>query len=148
LPSASTGQAPEEPPAAQESEQAAPQAERRSKSQPRSRRHDHNVPVAKAAAPDALSDDQFDPQTGKISWPKTLQGQAFAPARSEWEKLAVEARLASADAVRCRNDKIRDLTEDIRRLLKEQVKKIPSREYIPAKKFIIALADELRSQSE
>ena len=94
-----------------------------------------------------LSPEEFDRQTGKITWPKPLQGDATDDARRGLEELAATGRPISFDAVQDRNCEIRNLVEAIRQELKEQIREMRPPEYLSARKFLDGLAAELRSES-
>ena len=93
-----------------------------------------------------LSPEQFDRQTGKITWPNPLQGNATGDARHGLEELAAASRPIAYDAVQDRNREIRNLVEDIRQELKDQIREIRPAEYLAARKFLDGLAAELQSE--
>ena len=95
------------------------------------------------SAPARLSPEQFDRQTGKISWPEALQGDTMETARRGLERLAA-GQPASGDAAKNRSHEVRELTEQIKEQLKGQIREIPPADYVAARKFLNGLADELR----
>jgi hypothetical protein len=104
---------------------------------------DNSHPAAPHLA--GLSPDQFDRQTGRISWPEVLQGEAFNASRRTLEQLAAD-RSADRDAAKSGNSEMCKLIEEIKNQLREQITEMPCTEYIAARKFLDALANELRSE--
>ncbi len=86
-----------------------------------------------------LPPNQIDRQTGKICWPRTLQGRAFDAARRGLEGLAAAGHQASRDPVKNGSREIRERIEEIKDQLREQINEMPPMEYIAAQKFLDGL---------
>ena len=99
-----------------------------------------------AKRPLQLSSEQFDRQTGKISWPQALQGDGLDAARRGLEQLASPGTPISGEAARNRIREIRKLTEEGKAQLKEKIRQVPPVDYIAAHKFLDALASELQAE--
>jgi hypothetical protein len=93
---------------------------------------------SRAPAPDAL-----DPVTGRISWPDVLLGGEFEKPRQEIDQLFELRAVTSRGAGNAQ--RIRELTQEMSRILRSQVTKIPANDYMAARKFIDKLDFSARS---
>jgi hypothetical protein len=93
---------------------------------------------SRAPAPEAL-----DPVTGRISWPDVLLGGEFETPRKEIDQLfELRARTSQGAGNTLR---LRELTQEMSRILRSQVAKIPANDYMAARKFIDKLDYSARS---
>jgi hypothetical protein len=90
-----------------------------------------------------LSAEQFDRQTGKISWPKALQGKTCESARRELDQLAAIRPDFDDSAEREKTD-IAERIAEIKSHLRKQINEMPPSEYVAARRFLDGLANELR----
>ncbi len=87
-----------------------------------------------------LGPDDFDPVTGKIQWPEVLQQEAYAKYRTELEGLFEQRTLTGRSAAN--GESIQSAAAAMRNELKQHIAKIPSMDYIAARKFLEGLAYE------
>jgi hypothetical protein len=97
-----------------------------------------NAAPSRAPAPDAL-----DPVTGRISWPDVLLGGEFEKPRQEIDQLFELRAVTSRGAGNAQ--RIHELTQEMSRILRSQVAKIPANDYMAARKFIDKLDFSARS---
>jgi hypothetical protein len=87
--------------------------------------------------PAPLTSDQFNPETGEITWPAALQQARFAEDREQLEELfAMQSRGSGTD------DTARKISVLIRLLeikLKDEIGSIPQDEYTAASNFLASL---------
>jgi hypothetical protein len=84
---------------------------------------------SRAPAPEAL-----DPVTGRISWPDLLLASEFEKPRQEIDQL-FELRARTSQGAG-NTLKLRELTQEMSRILRSQVAKTPANDYMAARKFI------------
>jgi hypothetical protein len=94
--------------------------------------------IAHEDAPKPLSANEVNEITGKINWPQALQLPEFSGGRTQFEKLFVSysqlGALNYAD-----QSKARKIINDMNTLLKSQIRKIPTPDYVACKKFLEGL---------
>jgi len=93
---------------------------------------------SRAPAPESL-----DPVTGRISWPDLLLASEFEKPRQEIDQLfELRARTSQGAGNTLR---IRELTQEMSRILRSQVTKTPANDYMAARKFIDKLDSSTRT---
>jgi hypothetical protein len=98
------------------------------------------TPPLPPIAPEAL-----DSVTGKIGWPETLQTSDFEKPRQELEQLfELRAKTSQASGT---SSKIHTATEEMSKILRTKVQKMPAGEYMAARKFIDELDRTARARS-
>jgi hypothetical protein len=101
----------------------------------------HSAETLRAAAKSdvavPLSADVLNPDTGKIAWPKALLDNKFSAKRTELEKL-FELRARTSGGPNCQT-KIEVATSEMAALLKTNISRISSTDYMKAKKFLDSL---------
>jgi hypothetical protein len=101
--------------------------------------------ATKSAAPAPMSPVAMDAVTGQISWPDTLLASDFEKPRKQLEQLfELRAKTSGAPGVR---QQIHSATEELARILRTKVEKIPANEYMAARKFIDELDHTARAKS-
>ncbi len=99
------------------------------------------VRYAQAGKPKPLSPGELDVVTGTVHWPLALQVEQFAKSRAELEgvfgRRASKGTIGPADYM-----KARQVTQTMLNDLKDQIKQIPSEQYMVAKNFLQSLAYE------
>jgi hypothetical protein len=101
--------------------------------------------ATKSAPPAPMSSVALDAVTGQISWPETLQASDFEKPRKQLEQLfELRAKTSSAQGS---NLKIHSATEELARILRSKIEKIPANEYMAARKFIDELDHTARAKS-
>ena len=99
------------------------------------------VRYAQLGKPKRLSPSELGAVTGAINWPILLRSDEFAASRGELE--SAFARRASQSVIGAENyAKIKQATTQMLADLKKQVRKVPSNQYMIAKRFIESLAYE------
>ncbi len=88
------------------------------------------------AAP--LGADMLHPETGKISWPKALLDNKFSSQRRELDRL-FELRARTSAGLDCQSQ-IEIATHEMADLLKTNIAKIPTSDYMKARKFLDSMA--------
>jgi hypothetical protein len=96
------------------------------------------VRIAAQAAPKPLDNGDVDPVSGQVNWPSVLQDDMFKKDRDVVEQLLSRqvslGRLGIAE-----HEQIGDAIERLAAILKAQINKIPTQEYIKAKNFLKSL---------
>jgi hypothetical protein len=96
---------------------------------------------AQAARPRRLSPTQFDPVSGKITWPLLLTDDRFADEREKLEplfaKLAHDGRLNLADVT-----EVQQLGESMQASMREIIRDVPTSDYMAADRFLKSLMFE------
>ncbi|MGE5192970.1 MAG: hypothetical protein ACM3U2_10740 [Deltaproteobacteria bacterium] len=95
--------------------------------------------LSRAASPVAL-----DPVTGHITWPEILLADEFKKPRKQVDEL-FELRAKTSQAAGS-SLKIHAATEELSRILRSRVAKIPANEYMSARKFIDELDRTVRAR--
>lgn len=89
-----------------------------------------------------LSVSQLDPVTGQITWMPVLMDAAFASYREKMQSIfTLRAQNESGDVT---YTEVRQLADAMDEILKQQINYLKPQDYIDAKKFLDALADEAR----
>jgi len=102
------------------------------------------IRYAQAAAPKRLSSSQLDPITGYLAWPRLLQRPEYAPLRRDLDRLFAD-RANSKGAIGVdAYDQIQQKTEAMSEQLLQSIKKVPTNDYIDARKFLESLQHEAR----
>jgi hypothetical protein len=91
------------------------------------------------APPHTLSPGELNPSTGEIAWPETLLEEDYADLREAIEREYATHAAASGAAGNVR--RIRELTGEMRDVLRANIREMPSYEYIAARKFIDGLSN-------
>lgn len=92
--------------------------------------------------PQRLSSRELDRLDGRINWPTTLQARVYAPERTKLEALFTEsAKTGNRTGMA---QEILTTCNALERKLKKNMNRMPSSEYISAKKFVRSLKDEHR----
>ncbi len=94
--------------------------------------------AGKSNAAEPLSADLLNPETGKIVWPRALLDSKYTAKRTEIEKL-FELRVKTSGGPNSQT-KIQVATGELAALLKTNITKISSTDYVKAKKFLDSLA--------
>jgi hypothetical protein len=104
------------------------------------------VRYAQMGKPKPLGPNQLDAVSGKIYWPLALTTDKFASGRSQLDELfAKRARYGDISMGDLMN--IVNITNELTEQLKQEIKNIPTPEYIKAKSFLTSLAYEVQRQS-
>lgn len=91
-----------------------------------------------SSAPPKLNLSEFDPSTGKITWPDGLDSKDFATSRAKLESL-FELRSQSVKTTAIAAD-IRKAVDDMKGELKTKIEKMTSQDYVACRKFLDSLA--------
>jgi hypothetical protein len=94
--------------------------------------------AAKSSVPARLETAAFNPQTGKIAWPKALLDNQFTAKRTEIEQLAASRTKTSGKPETVK--KIQAATVEMSSILKSNVTKLSANDYMQARKFLDSLA--------
>ena len=93
--------------------------------------------------PAEISDLQYEPSTGNVTWPELLQGDQFTNGRKTLEELfKVKAHTGGTSDV---NEQIFDAASALRTQLKSQVRQVSPNDYIEARKFLDQVIDDVGS---
>jgi hypothetical protein len=95
--------------------------------------------------PNRLSSEQFDRRNGIVIWPAALRTESFATLREKLDQLAASMHPGSTDNQPDRTREIRTLTSEMKEQLKGAIDDLSPSEYMAARKFLDALANELVS---
>jgi hypothetical protein len=91
--------------------------------------------MARDGAPKPITANQFDPTTGKVTWPAWLQQDAFTQERAELEQLLVKqatyGSLGFSDQMLARQT-IESMFKD----LKSQIAQVPQQDYMASRGFL------------
>jgi hypothetical protein len=94
--------------------------------------------AAKSSVPATLEAAEFNPETGKIAWPKVLLDSQFSAKRAEIEKLAATRVKTTGKPETVK--KIQAATVEMSSILKSKITKLPANDYMHARKFLDSLA--------
>jgi len=98
---------------------------------------------AEAGRPGRLSPGDLDLASGRVSWPLLLLADAFAPYRAQIEALfadwVADGELSVAGSLR-----VAETTKGMLAELRAQIARLPSSEYMAARRFLESLACEAR----
>ena len=98
--------------------------------------------LAKQGAPQQLSPSELDPLTGAIQWPSALRGDAFKPYRERLDKLYAARAHGTLNGQQF--SQVRQLTSDMKGVLRQQIRNIPPSQYGSSKRFIESLNHEFQ----
>jgi len=94
--------------------------------------------AAQSSVPARLESSAFNPQTGKIVWPKALLDNQFNMKRSEIEKLAQSRTQTTGKPETVK--KIKAATVEMTSILKSNITRMSANDYMQARKFLDSLA--------
>ena len=96
--------------------------------------------------PEILLPSQYDPRTGYIDWPETLQDSTYSDYRQQIEE---ELDILASSGTSGSMSKVRTLARQMQGLLKERIREMSPNEYIGAHKFLDRLVNQMaRAQAE
>lgn len=95
--------------------------------------------VAKAALPDRLSADEYDPVTGTLVWPHVLRDVAYDPFRKRIDELMTSRSPDNSGDGSPWQRELRQLVDAMQRLLRQNIDAITAQQYARAKWFLISL---------
>jgi exopolysaccharide biosynthesis protein len=90
-----------------------------------------------------LTEEQFDPESGQIRWPRLLRRAEFAEHRARFESLALQIRNGGRQA----RQEVKGAADSMHAALRSLIRQVPSGEYVQAKRFIRSLSAQLESGS-
>jgi hypothetical protein len=102
------------------------------------------IRYAQSGKPKPLGPNQFDAVSGKIYWPRSLRTDEFADSRAQLDELLAK-RAHYGDMSMEDFMKVKNLTDRMMGQLKQQVRDMPSMEYVAAKSFLVSLAYEVQN---
>ena len=94
--------------------------------------------AAKSSVPVKLETAAFNPQTGKIAWPKVLLDNQYTARRAEIEQLTATRTKTSGRPETVK--KIQAATVEMSSILKSNITKLSANDYVQARKFLDSLA--------
>jgi len=96
------------------------------------------VRIAAQAAPKPIDASELNPVTGQVAWPELLKADVFLPERAIIEELlgrqAKYGKLSIAD-----HQRIGDALESMSDKLRDNIREVPSAQYIDTKNFLKSL---------
>jgi len=95
--------------------------------------------VAKAALPDRLSADEYDPATGTLVWPHILRDVAYDPFRKRIDELMTSRSPENSGDGSPWQRELRQLVDAMQRLLRQNIDTVTAQQYARAKWFLISL---------
>lgn len=98
--------------------------------------------VARANQPDRLTAAQYEPATGKLTWPAALMGEEFAKARAAIEEAFARRTSRDAGGQSQFYAGIRLATEEMLAALAAKLPEMSPMEYMAGKKFLVGLKYE------
>jgi len=98
--------------------------------------------AAKSQLPQPLGPDAFNPETGKINWPKALLDSRYAEKRTEIDHL-FELRNKTSGGKNSET-KIQVAANELTNILRSNIKSTSSTEYMKARKFLDSLSAAAR----
>lgn len=90
--------------------------------------------------PEVLLPSQYDPRTGYIDWPETLQDPIYSNYRQQIEE---QLDLLASSGTSDNMAKVRSLARQMQSLLKERMREMSANEYIGAHKFLDRLVNQM-----
>jgi hypothetical protein len=100
--------------------------------------------MAKVLLPKRLNGSQLEPLTGRIHWPAALQGDEYALARRQLDRLFAGRTVHNAGIGGALDSSVASITGEMRERLKAQIHTMTASEYLAGKKFIDSLGYEAR----
>jgi hypothetical protein len=107
---------------------------------------EHVKRIAKVAAPSRLMPQQFDVQSGRLSWPHVLRDSKYDPVRNRIDSLMLSRSAEDSGDGSPSHTKVRQLVEVMKMLLKENMDTVTPQQYANAKAFLVSLEFEARQQ--
>jgi hypothetical protein len=107
--------------------------------------------VVKVSRPDRLTPAQYEPATGKITWPTALSGVEFAAERAALEEAFAARTARDAGPDSAFYDQVRQLTERMLTKLRrnnEQGGKLTPMQFIAGKKILVGLRYESHTPTD
>jgi hypothetical protein len=102
--------------------------------------------AARSGIPKPLSGQAYDPISGRVTWPETLQTSEYAETRKDVEQLLeLRASTSSNGGSGGYSAKIHENIEKMIAILKGNIHNLPTHDYISARKFLDSLAYTVRS---
>ena len=95
--------------------------------------------VAKAALPDRLTADEYDPATGKLVWPHILRDVAYDPFRRRIDELMASRTPENSGDGSPWQRELHQLVDGMQRLLRQNIDSVTAQQYARAKWFLISL---------
>lgn len=92
--------------------------------------------------PVGLSRSQLDPSSGDLNWPLALTADEYAPQRMKIEEL-FQVRAQTGTTAKLVFD-VSNVAEEMKGVLKTQIRDMPPNDYIAASKFLDGLVQEAR----
>lgn len=102
------------------------------------------VAISRATTPKRLAPNQFDRDTGKLSWPGALQSESFAIERSRLGQIVAYRTAHSNEELKSQQEEVRRLTHHMRDELISHIKELRPMDFVAAKKFLDSLAHDDR----
>ena len=102
--------------------------------------------LAKLAAPARLTEDQFDPFTAQLNWPHVLRRSEYDAVRNKIDSLMQRRTPDDSGDGSPSHTKIRQMTDVMKLLLKENMDLVTPQQYANAKAFLVSLEYEARQQ--
>jgi hypothetical protein len=105
----------------------------------------------KVSRPDRLTPAQYEPATGKITWPTALSGVEFAAERAALEEAFAARTARDAGPDSAFYDQVRQLTERMLTKLRrnnEQGGKLTPMQFIAGKKILVGLRYESHTPTD
>ena len=103
------------------------------------------VRMAKGGLPDRLAISQLDPLTGVLAWPDVLRAEPYAEYRVQIDKIYA-GRAANGYLGPDQYLKVKQLTNEMTNVLKQNIKQYTSTESIQARKFLESVSFEANQQ--
>lgn len=94
--------------------------------------------------PARLSSSQFDPSTGKITWPLALTAPTFSDTRNSVDKQFELRQHTGTNAAIVST--VEKAVNDMRNTLRNKIREIPSQDYMEARRFLDSVVVEVRSE--
>ena len=104
--------------------------------------------VVKVSRPDRLTPAQYEPATGKLTWPASLMGAEFAAERAQVEEAFAKRTAKDAGPDSAFYDEVRGLTEKMLGKLRQKTSEMSSLQFIAGKKFLMGLKYESHTPSD
>lgn len=102
------------------------------------------VALARADAPDRLSDREYDRTFGRLEWPAVLSSDEFATEREELDRVFGSRTMSSAGAGSAFYGEVRELTTKLQEKLRSRLETLDPAQYMAAKNYLLSLNYEAR----
>ena len=93
--------------------------------------------AVKSDVPSPLGPDAFNPETGKVAWPKALRDSQYASKRAEIERIFSQSTTSGSTQ---NAKKVETIARQMTSALKGNITKVKTNDYIEARKFLERLA--------